>query len=227
MPIKYESISDIVEEEISKKKYSWTLWNVEWEDVAQILRIRIHKKLHLYNDKKGTIRQWLKVVISSTVKNILRDNYGKYARPCVLGGGGMPCAFNCGGDKCAYTKSGNQCAQCPLYAKWEQKKKAHHDIKQTLSLENHTNEAHSIPDTFVDIVGLKEFVDKNIKKHLTAKEYKFYVLFYKKNKEEVEISSIMGYTSTENRVPGYTHFAAMKRKIVKISKELLKDGGYL
>lgn len=225
--ITYESISDIIEEEISRKKYSWTLWNFEWEDVCQVLRIRIHKKLHLYNEERGTIRQWLKVVISSTIKNILRDNYGKYARPCVLGGGGKPCAFNLGADKCAYTKSGNQCSECPLYKQWEEKKKTHHDVKQTLCLENHKDEVYSIQDQSIDAETIKKYLDQNIHAHLTKREMRFYKLFYIQNKTEQQISKIMKYTTSEKRVAGYTHFAAMKRKIKQVSEQMLVEGGYI
>ena len=80
----FENSIAIVDEEIRKRKSKWTLAALAWidfEDVEQILRIHIYKKWSLYDAQKP-LAPWLNIIISNQIKNIIRNNYGNYARPC-------------------------------------------------------------------------------------------------------------------------------------------------
>ena len=58
---RYEDYSDVINEEISKKRYKWNLTSLAWmdfDDVAQILRFHIFKKWHLYDQSKN-IKPWI------------------------------------------------------------------------------------------------------------------------------------------------------------------------
>ena len=115
-----DRISEI-DAEISKRKGKWNLSALCWmdfDDVSQILRIHIYKKWHLYDHSKP-LAPWLNRIISNQIKNLIRNNYGNYARPCVK------CAAAEGEKGCVIYQS--QCSTCPLYAHWAKNKKRAHD----------------------------------------------------------------------------------------------------
>ena len=96
------------------------------DDVAQILRIHIFKKWHLYDQTKK-LTPWINRIISNQIKNLIRNNYGNYVRPCVK------CAAAEGEDLCAIYKK--QSAECPLFKNWYKNKKSAYDtILKRLSL---------------------------------------------------------------------------------------------
>ena len=64
--------------------FKWNLKSLSWidyDDVAQIIRIHIHKKWHLYNQEKP-IGPWLNTLISNQIKNLIRNNYANLSKPC-------------------------------------------------------------------------------------------------------------------------------------------------
>jgi DNA-directed RNA polymerase specialized sigma subunit len=101
-PIFEEMIPSIMVE-INKRKSNWTLSSLAFEDVSQMLLIRIFNKYKTFNPEKGEFTHWVNRLISNTIINILRDNLQKFARPCVQG-----CQFNLGDSYCGFTRSGKQ-----------------------------------------------------------------------------------------------------------------------
>ena len=216
----FESQLDVIQHEIAKRKNKWTLVAIPFEDVSQMVMIRIFKKYHLFEPEKGEFSHWVNKVISSAIKNILRDNYLKYNRPC------LGCAKNLGGDICSYTPSGKQCEECPLFLKWKHSKEQHFNVKQSLSLENHSQEAESKVGDFTDIAGAKNVIDEKIKKKLKPIEYKLYTLLYVENLTEREAGARMEYRQTnKDRGPGYQQIAKMKAKILVAAKEVIDEEG--
>ena len=64
---RYEDYSDVINEEIAKKRFKWNLTSLAWmdyEDVSQILRFHIFKKWHLYDPEKN-IKPWIRTIISN------------------------------------------------------------------------------------------------------------------------------------------------------------------
>ena len=142
---KFEECITLIDAEIIKRRGKWNLTALGWmdfDDVSQILRIHIYKKWNLYDPAKP-LAPWLNRIISNQLKNLIRNNYGNFARPC------LKCAAAEGDNLCKiYEKQDNS---CPLYSHWEKTKKIAHDIKIPVSLENHTQEVANLPADKVDI----------------------------------------------------------------------------
>jgi DNA-directed RNA polymerase specialized sigma24 family protein len=215
----FESLIPIIQTEIDKRKRRWTLASVSFEDVSQMVMIRVFNKYHLFEPDKGDFLHWVNKVISSAMKNIMRDNYLKYSRPCIMG-----CVFNTGGDTCSKTPSGKQCAECPLYEKWQKTKELHHNIKQSLPIENHIIEAENFQCDFIDIENKKTIIDEKIKNKLKPLEYKVYQLLYIDGMSDGDAGRALQYKQTnQNRDPGYQQIAKIKIKIVKAAKEVIEE----
>ena len=81
----FEDSIDVINVEINKRKGKWNLTVLAWmdfQDVSQILRIHIFKKWDLYDPEKP-LAPWINRIISNQIKNLIRNNYGNYARPCL------------------------------------------------------------------------------------------------------------------------------------------------
>ena len=64
----------IINQEIAKRRVRWNLKIIPWmdfEDVSQIVRFHIYKKIHLY-DRKKPILPWVNRIISNQIKNLIR-----------------------------------------------------------------------------------------------------------------------------------------------------------
>ena len=215
----FEDVIDVINNEINKRKSKWNLTILAWmdfEDVSQILRIHIYKKWKLYDNTKP-LEPWLNRIITNQIKNLIRNNYGNYSRPC------LKCAAAESDDLCSiYSK---QCNSCPLYANWEKSKKRAHDTKLPLSLENHSQEVFSMVSDAFDIEGTAENLHSKMKGALKASEWLIYELLYVKHASEEDVAKIMGYKTTEkNRPPGYKHIKNIKKIIIAKAKKILRNG---
>jgi hypothetical protein len=205
-----------IDQEILKRKNKWTLTAISWmdfNDVSQILRFHIYKKWHLYNHTKPLI-PWINRIISNQIKNLIRNNYSNYARPC------LKCLASEGNDGCAIY--GSQCASCPLYKKWEQKKKNAYDTKLTLSLENHQKEISDMTEDNINLELSINNVHLKIEKFLKPIEWKIYKYLYVQNLDEEKVAKLMGYKTTEkNRSAGYKQIKNLKKSIIfKVKKHI-------
>jgi DNA-directed RNA polymerase specialized sigma24 family protein len=218
MPTFEESI-DVINVEINKRKNKWSLTVLSWldfDDVAQIIRLHIYRKWEQYNIEKP-LCPWLNRIISNQIKNIIRNIYGNYCRPCLR------CAAAEGEDGCRLV--GKQCNSCPLYAHWEKTKKSAHDTKLPVSLENHTQEVFSLSSDSIDIERTAENLHVKMEKVLKPFEYKVYKLLYMENRSEDDIASIMGYrTSEKGRAPGYRQLQNIKKSIIVKVKKIVHGG---
>jgi DNA-directed RNA polymerase specialized sigma24 family protein len=215
----FEESIDSINIEIIKRRGKWNLTILAWmdfEDVAQILRIHIYKKWHLYDHSKP-LAPWINRIISNQIKNLIRNNYGNYCRPC------LKCAAAEGVELCSIY--GKQDSSCPLYANWEKTKKSAHDAKLPLSLEDHSQEVFNQPSDSLDLERAGEKLHVEMKKHLRTIEWTVYEHLYVSNKDEQELAKIMGYKTTEkNRAPGYKQIKNLKKSIIKKVKRVLDKG---
>ena len=214
----FEECIKSIDVELSKRKNRWNLTSLSWmdyDDVSQIIRIHIYKKWDMYDQSKP-LAPWLNRIISNQIKNIIRNNYGNYARPC------LKCAASDGEDGCdIYKKQSND---CPLYAYWFKNKKRAHDTKLPVSLENHPQEVYNKPSDSFNIEIEIESLHKNMKKILKPIEWRVYDLLYMQNKNENEVAKEMGYvTSEKNRQPGYKQIKNIKKAIMKKVKKFIKE----
>lgn len=205
-----------IDTEILKRKNKWNLTAISWmdfNDVSQILRIHIYKKWHLYNQTKP-LAPWVNRIISNQIKNLIRNTYSNYTRPC------LKCAAAEGEDGCTiYSK---QCVNCPLYANWVKSKKNAHDTKLPVTMENHLNEVYDIQNDEVNLDRAANNIHLKMEKTLKPIEWKIYKYLYIEHKNEEQVAKLMGYRTTEkNRTAGYKQIKNLKKAIlVKVKKHL-------
>jgi len=215
----FESKISEINIEIFKRKHKWNLTALAWmdfQDVAQIIRFHIYKKWHLYDIKKP-LAPWINRIISNQIKNLIRNNYSNYTRPC------LKCSAAESDSGCSIY--GVQCSKCPLYSNWEKSKKNAHDTKMTLSLENHSQEINSIPEDSFNIEETSKNLHKKMKQVLKPVEWKVYNLLYIEGKSEEETAKVLGYKTTEpNRVAGYKQIKNIKQSIILKAKKNLYNG---
>ena len=217
--LRYEDFSEVINEEISKKRYKWNLTSLAWmdyEDVSQILRFHIFKKWHLYDQEKS-IKPWIRTIIANQIKNLIRNHYTNFIKPC---------------NRCEAAREetgceiyGTQCNACPLYKNWEKNKKTGFAARMPIPLETHKQEAFYIESKDnVDIEKSAKEIHKRMEKILKPHEWKIYSYLYIDYLDELQAAKKMGYkTSEKNRSPGYKQIKNVKKKIIAKVKDLLSD----
>ena len=217
--LKFENFIDEINAEISKRRNKWNLTALTWmdfDDVSQILRIHIYKKWHLYDPAKP-LSPWLNRIISNQIKNLIRNNYGNYSRPC------LKCDAAEGEEFCKIYEK--QCNACPLFANWEKTKKNAHDIKIPVPLENHEQEVFNLQGQEGNLQGNIEKIHEKMKNNLKPLEWKVYKLLYIENLTEEQAAKKMGYkTSEKNRSPGYKQIKNLQKNIILKAKKFIKRG---
>lgn len=203
---------------LSKRKGSWTLTTVDWEDIESILLARLWQKFHLYRPDKGPLENWANTVISRALSNLLRDSLMKWSKPCTSAGPyGGTCVFNQMGDGCSYTQSGIKCGQCKLYRRWQEKKESLYNIKASLPLEHHDMEVQNMQEDFLDIAAAKLKIDACVMSQLNSHDAKVYRLLFIDHLSMEEVSKRMKYKTQSNSKVGQ-----VLRKLVARFKELAR-----
>ena len=216
--LKFEDCIESIDSEISKRRGRWNLTALSWmdfDDVSQIIRIHIFKKWHLYDQSKS-LAPWINTLISNQIKNLIRNNYGNYCRPCL---------------KCAAAESdslcyiyGTQNSSCPLFAHWEKTKKAAYLTKLPSPLESVGHETENMEMKEFDFDAVLKRLNTKLKDKLKTNEWIVYENLYLKNKNEQEVAKILGYkTSEKNRSPGYKQIKNIKKSIIEKAKEIISE----
>jgi len=217
--IKFEDCIEIIDEEIKKKRFKWNLSIISWmdfEDVSQILRFHIFKKWHLYDPTKN-LKPWVRTIISNQIKNLIRNNYTNFIKPCA---------------KCEAAREetgceiyGKQSSDCPLFKNWEKNKKGGYQAKMPTSLENHSQEVyHLSTHNQFDLERSSKNLHKKMQEILKPHEWKIYKYLYIDHLDELQVARKMGYkTSEKNRSPGYKQIKNIKKKIITKVKECIDN----
>lgn len=217
--VKFEDYLSIIDTEIAKRKHKWSLTSLTWmdfDDVSQIIRIHIYKKWSQYDPKKP-IQPWLNSIITNQIRNLIRNNYSNYARPCL----------KCGAAKdqngCEIYKT--QCSDCPLYANWMKRKQPATNIKIPVSIENHSNEVTSIFDESSDVSKHITVMHDKMKEILKPIEWQVYEGLFILNEDEDAVAAKLGYISNEKgRRPGYKQIRNIRKTIILKAKKCLTNG---
>lgn len=212
----FEDKYQIIDAELEKRRYKWKLHAAAWldfDDVKQIILIHLHDKWNLWNQTKDFL-PWVNTVITNQIRNIIRNLYTNFARPCVT------CSANEGDDRCrVYNK---QCAQCPLYAYWEKNRKVAYDVKLPVSIENNLQKVYSIPGDDEDLEVKAKYIHERMREILTPIQYKVYHYLFIEGKSEEETAQLMGYkTSESHRQSGYKQIHNMHRIFVEKAKKIV------
>jgi DNA-directed RNA polymerase specialized sigma24 family protein len=217
--ITFESCIEIIDTEIAKRRGKWSLTSLSWidfDDVSQIIRIHIYEKWDQYDPEKP-IRPWLNRVISNQLKNIIRNNYTNYTRPCLR------CAAAEEPDGCRIYET--QCNDCPLYAHWEKRKLSAYNLKMPLSLENHQQEVNSVFDDYIDFDEKIKQLNKKMEEVLKPTELLVYQSLFVRKENELTVAKKLGFKTTEKkRSPGYKQIQNIKKQIIKKVKSLIEKG---
>lgn len=215
----FEENIETIDEEIAKRRNKWSLSSLSWidyDDVSQIIRIHIYEKWNQYDPSKS-LRPWLNRVITNQLKNIIRNNYTNYSRPCLR------CAAAEDSNSCRIYST--QCSDCPLYAYWEKRKQSAYNLKIPLALENHQQEVHSVHDDFIDYEEKIQKLNKKMKEILKPTELLVYESLYIKEEDELSVAKKLGFKTTEaKRSPGYKQIQNIKKNIIKKVKTLIGKG---
>ena len=220
-----------IDVEIRKRRGKWFLDSLAWfdfEDVEQIILAHIYKKWDQW-DQSRPLGPWINKIITNQMKNILRNNYSNFVRPC------LSCPFNQSkssddpgitpGSLCGFTTSGLQDSQCPLYAKWEKTKKSAYDIKMAVTIEHHVSEVSSMHDGQIDIDGAAEKLAAEMEKVLPPKQYRVYEMLYIKHMDDEDVAKVMGYkTSERGRKAGYKQLKNLKKMFRDKAVAILDKG---
>ena len=94
-------------------------------------------------------------MISNQIKNLIRNNYGNYCRPC------LKCAAAESGDLCYIY--GKQSEACPLFANWVRTRKQAYDAKLPVSINDHEYEINSAEYSDIDIISLMDKLNTKMK----------------------------------------------------------------
>ncbi len=215
----FEEVLPIVQTEIEKRRGDWRLTTMDFDDVSQMVALRVFNKYGTFDPARGEFIHWLRVLIKHAIDNILRDNLMKFNRPCI------GCPFNTSGTTCSYTQSGNQDEECAVYARWKQKKESEYNVRASLSLENHTNEAQNMQCDFIDIEAAKKVIDTKILLILNRREKRMYKLLYIKHKTPEQVGRMLKYkvSATSATYAGYQQLRKFQKRVVILAKQIIED----
>lgn len=222
----YEDKYDIIEEELNKRRGKWFLTSLAWigfDDVKQMIHAHLHKKWDQW-DQKRPLKPWLNRIISNQLKNILRNYYGNFAKPC------LSCPFNQSGvaeentvGSCGFTKSGEQCNECPLYAKWEKTKKSAYNVKMAVPLDSHLHETNMSKSFGMEIDAAERRLHEEMRKVLSERHFDIYEMLFIKNIPDEEVAKALGYRTTEKgRKAGYKQIKNLKSQFKQKAEHILK-----
>jgi hypothetical protein len=218
--ILFEEKLPIIEIEIRKRRNKWQLNVLKWmsfEDVEQIIKLHIFKKWSMWDQKKA-LEPWLSRVIANQIRNLIRNNYTNYVKPC------MSCPYNLGDDFCSLNISGSQDSSCEKYAVWSKSKRYGYNIKLPLELENHSREVEEMPLHQLDYSQSISLLNQEMKKVLSENYFRAYeMLFFEKMSDE-DVAKFLGYRSSEkNRKIGYKQIKNLKKLFRDKAIEILKN----
>ena len=225
-PLVYEDLSDLIDSELKKRRSSWFLSSIAWldfDDVCQIIRAHIYNKWDQW-DQERPIKPWLNKLVANQLKNILRNYYSNFARPC------LNCPFNTDGELhlCSFTRSGLQDPSCPLYEKWNKTKRHAYNVKITLALDNHIHEIDGGSESYlgIDLEVASQRLIQELKKELNSRQFQAFELLYIKSLTDEEAAAEMGFKSTEaGRKAGYKQIKNLKKLLKDKAAKILKTKG--
>lgn len=217
---KFEDYIDVIEIAIRKQRSRWRLDCITWfdfEDVEQVIKLHIYKKWHMWNQDLP-LEPWIGTIITNQIRNLVRNHYGNYVRPCVN------CEFNMGDDACSYTPSKHQNSECSKYRKWEKTKKIAFDLKIAVPSENHMHELSYNPESELCFNSCVDKLNEHMKNSLSEVHYTaYYMLFFEQSTEE-DVAKFMGYkTNEKKRKAGYRQVKNLKKMFMEKAAEIIKE----
>ena len=213
---------DAIELGLKKNSAKWNLKSITWmdyDDVCQHIRRHIWKKIYQWNPERN-FSPWVNTLIGRQIINIIRDNYGNFAKPCDKN-----CPFNVGNGHCSKTTSKVQDEECPDYANWKKRKGRAFDVKLPLPMDEGLCGGSVEAMAEIDYETSAAKLHERIKSKLIPKHAEIYFLLYEQGKSEEEVAEIYGYQKEKNRKGKvrYKQITNLKNQFVKIAKDILDE----
>ena len=217
----FDSQREDLEELLKKYRPKWQLSALAWidyDDVCQIIRLHIYKKWDLW-DQSRPFKPWASMIISNQIKNLIRNNYSSFAKPCLR------CPHNMGSTSCELTKSKEQDETCPDFAKWKKKKERAFNIKLPLALEEGVSTGVATLKDFVDYKNASNKLHGLVMEQLNEKHKKIYYMLYIENIDENDVAKKFGFKadSAKRKKPRYKQIANLKKKFYNLAVKIMKD----
>ena len=222
----FEDKREDLDQLLLKYRPKWQLSALAWldyDDVCQIIRLHIYNKWHLW-DQSRPFKPWASMIISNQIKNLIRNNYTSFAKPCLR------CKYNMGGTLCDWTKSGDQDRTCADFEKWKKKKERAYNIKLPLTLDDGvaTQNTSSIKDQ-VDYKLSSGRLHELVMGQLSERHKAIYAMLYIDHKDETEVAKKFGFKgdSTKRKTIRYKQISNLKKKFYRIAIKIMEDNDIL
>ena len=222
----FEDKREDLDQLLLKYRPKWQLSALAWldyDDVCQIIRLHIYNKWHLW-DQSRPFKPWASMIISNQIKNLIRNNYTSFAKPCLR------CQYNMGGTLYDWTKSGDQDRTCADFEKWKKKKERAYNIKLPLTLDDGvaTQNTSSIKDQ-VDYKLSSGRLHELVMGQLSERHKAIYAMLYIDHKDETEVAKKFGFKgdSTKRKTIRYKQISNLKKKFYRIAIKIMEDNDIL
>lgn len=222
----FEDKREDLDQLLLKYRPKWQLSALAWldyDDVCQIIRLHVYNKWHLW-DQSRPFKPWASMIISNQIKNLIRNNYTSFAKPCLR------CQYNMGGILCDWTKSGDQDRTCADFDKWKKKKERAYNIKLPLTLDDGvaTLNTSSIKDQ-VDYKLSSSRLHELVMDQLSERHKAIYAMLYIDHKDETEVAKKFGFKgdSTKRKTIRYKQISNLKKKFYRIAIKIMEDNDIL
>ena len=221
MSDEFDDQREALEELLKRYRPKWQLSALAWmdyDDVCQIIRLHIYKKWHLW-DQSRPFRPWASMIVSNQIKNLIRNNYSSFAKPCLR------CPHNMGANNCSFTKSKEQDESCPDFLKWKKKKEGAFNIKLPLVLEEGIATGTSNIKDFLDYKTSSKKLHKLVMDQLNEKHKKIYYMLYVENMDDNDVAMKFGFKAdaAKRKKPRYKQMANLKKKFYTIALKIMKE----
>jgi RNA polymerase sigma factor (sigma-70 family) len=221
----YEEKNEELEELLKKYRAKWQLDAISWldyDDVCQMIRLHIFKKWHLW-DQDRPFKPWAAMIISNQMKNMIRNNYSNFAKPC------LKCPFYLGGDSCSFTKNGKQNSECDSYSKWQKKKEKAYNLKLPLPMEDGLFLGETYIEDNFNYDSAQNKLHSLVMNELNEKHKIVYKMLYIENYSEEQIAVFFKFKadSSKRKTIRYKQINNLKKKFYEIAINVLKNNDIL
>lgn len=224
----YEQYKVVIDKEIGKRVFRWKLTSlayIDLSDIAQLLNLHVVTKIHLYDEEKSPFSHWVNRLLSNRLKNLFRDHYQSFSKPCDK------CQFNGGGSTC--TVFGKQSDTCSDYAAWFKSKRFKMEIAMAHSIsaprltDEHDQIHQEINDKTSDFTDFETKIPEFntlLKAKLRPLEWRAYTYLFIDHMTDIQAAKLLNYSVDGGKnSKGYKTILKIKTKIYKISVEIVKD----
>ena len=221
MDKRYEDLVPEIEWLLNRYRSKWQLNSIAWldyDDVSQIIRTHIYKKWHLW-DQKRAFKPWASMLISNQIKNLIRNHYGNFAKPCLR------CSFYLGADECGFTKSKEQDDECSDFSKWKNKKQNAFNLKMPVSLDSLISVKDELYDDELDYDAKVKKIHNLVMNQLNDKHKEIYRLLFIEHEDEEKVAKKFDFKrdTSKRKTPRYKQINNLKKKFHNIAMKVIKE----